>query len=107
MPNLAAKLHSVQYRPTARPIHLIGAVMNFCRIRNSGNLGKNTSAMKTLFGARSRVAMVSLYSMCSCGLITTVPGFGKGVIIGPFGQNSSRLSYASKFQSAVRSESRA
>ena len=36
-----------------------GAVMNFCRTRSSGNCGKKTSQMKTLFGERSRVAMVA------------------------------------------------
>src|SRR6266581_1131607 len=51
-----------------------GTARNFCWIRSSGYLGKKASAMKTLFGARSRVAIVSLYSTCSCGLIKTVPG---------------------------------
>ena len=36
-----------------------GAVRNFCRMRSSGYCGKTTSAMKTLFGVRSRVAIVS------------------------------------------------
>src|ERR1035441_9080593 len=39
------------------------AVMNFCRARRSGYFGWNTSAIYTLFGASSRVAIVSLYSM--------------------------------------------
>src|ERR1700730_6325229 len=55
-------------------LHFYGAVMNFCRARNSGYLGKKTSAMKTLFGVNSRVAIVSLYSIRSCGLRTMVPG---------------------------------
>src|SRR4029077_7242427 len=51
-----------------------GTARNFCRTRSSGYLGKKASAMKTLFGVRSRVAIVSLYSTCSSGLIKTVPG---------------------------------
>ena len=36
-----------------------GAVRNFCRTRSSGYFGKKTSAIKTLFGVSSRVAIVS------------------------------------------------
>src|ERR1700730_3315701 len=52
-----------------------GSVRNFWRIRRSGYLGKKTSTMKALFGVRSRVEMVSLYSTCSPGLIRTRLGF--------------------------------
>src|SRR5207244_5345308 len=51
-----------------------GTARNFCRIRNSGYWGKNTSAIKTLFGASSRVEIVSLYSIRSCGLTRIVAG---------------------------------
>ena len=44
-------------------------------MRNSGYWGKNTSAIKTLFGVSSRVEIVSLYSILSCGLTRIVPGF--------------------------------
>ena len=56
------------------PCHY-GTARNFCRIRSSGYWGKKTSAIKTLFGVSSRVAIVSLYSMRSCGLTKIVPGF--------------------------------
>ncbi len=42
-----------------------GTARNFWRIRSSGYWGKKTSAIKTLFGVSSRVAIVSLYSIRS------------------------------------------
>ena len=51
-----------------------GTARNLFNICNSGYAGKKTSATKTLLGVRSRVAIVSLYSTRSCGLIKTVPG---------------------------------
>src|SRR5204863_8909147 len=60
----------------APSLHLLyGTARNFCRIRSSGYWGKKTSAIKTLFGVSSRVAIVSLYSTRSWGLMRIVPGF--------------------------------
>src|SRR5438094_8782836 len=58
-----------------RSILSYGTARNFCWIRNSGYFGKKTSAIKTLFGVRSCVAIVSLYSKCTIGLIKTELGF--------------------------------
>src|SRR5947208_16124665 len=60
----------------APSLHLpYGTARNSCRIRSSGHWGKKTSAIKTLFGVSSRVAIVSLYSTRSWGLVKTVAGF--------------------------------
>src|ERR1700730_1560606 len=51
-----------------------GSVMNFCRMRSSGYFGKKASTVKTFPGVRSRVAIDSVYSICSPGLIRTLVG---------------------------------
>jgi len=64
----------MSHRQDADATFIHGAVRNFWRVRRSGYFGKKTSAIKTLSGVNSRVEIVSLYSICSPGLIKTMPG---------------------------------
>src|ERR1700720_1980073 len=69
------RLENIARRSGRSTLRIHGAVMNFWRARISGYFGKKTSALKTLFGVISRVAIDSLYSTCSSGLTTIVPAF--------------------------------